>query len=382
MGASNCDESPNSCGSCIKRGVRCSLKPPSPPPQTTISSPISTFSLLDLELLHNFSTETSLSMSSYAALCKFYQTGLITEALKSDYLLHAILGFSAFHLKQQHQDILESTNEEQRLSISTKIEAYLVAGRAHCSAAIPPFREHLVNITPENCHSLYACASIIFAISFIESHDNLASFNAVEGTANENQGPGQIVTKWLLLLRGIRTVASQSWAWVEAGPMAQMADRSRYKGYEHNIAQVDEDITTFLNQLSAAFSQYSEFEVSTICIAAIDLLRKSFAGVASGCDAGVVFFWPALVDADFITLLESDRPEALLVLASYAVLLHTQSWRWWIRDLPQSIHKAIEGKLDGRWMEWLSWPAQAIRDTDAGQLQQDVLLVTEGTCCR
>jgi hypothetical protein len=74
-----------------------------------------------VELLHNFTTKTCLSVSKHVALQQFYRTTFVTEALKADWLLHCILGLSAFHLAQQHQEIAETSDEAQKSIVQSKV---------------------------------------------------------------------------------------------------------------------------------------------------------------------------------------------------------------------------------------------------------------------
>ena len=193
---------------------------------------------------------------------------------------------------------------------------------------------------------------------------------------------GLTVTKWLILLRGAKTVVAETDKWVRTGPMAPLITPRGVDGYERKIGAVDEDVTIYLDRVSAAFVEYSEPEVSKICIAAVELLRKSWVGIASGCDFGVAFFWAVLVEAEFMVLLELKRPEALLVLAAYCVLLHSGNWQWWLKGWPKHMLRMIEGMMEERWKGWLEWPVQVIGNEDTGQWKERALVVTEGVCCQ
>ena len=365
-----CDESPNSCNACIKRRTRCSFQPTTPPPPSPNldrTVPFQVSSLLDLELLHNFTTKTCLSASTNMDLVRFYQTDFITEALKSNHLLHCFLGVSALHLAQQYQEIFEEADEQQKPIIRSKIDRYSIAAHFHHNAGLSSFRQTLTNITSENCHALFGCAILIFITSFTECCQDLRSVPDSTLSTYGNQESSPNIMKWLLLLRGIKTVVDEGREWLHAGPMAPIISIARAKGYESNSGKIREDLTAYFNQLSGAFVQYSEPRVSDICIAAVELLRKSFAGMASGCDHSIVFYWPTLVHSDFVTLLELKTPEALVVLSSYCVLLHTQNSRWWIKGWPENMLKVLERTVENQWREWLWWPLQAIKNPGTGR---------------
>jgi len=184
--------------------------------------------------------------------------------------------------------------------------------------------------------------------------------------------------KWLLLVRGIKAIINETSGLVRSGPMAPMISVPWKEKYESNTGKVDEHVTAYFNRLCAAFVECSEPRVSEVCISAVKLLQKSFAGMAYERNSSLAFFWPTQVPPDFILLLESKRPEALVVLASYCVLLHTQNWRWWVSGAPANMLRAINGMLNEQWRGWLSWPFRAIRDGDGEQSNDCVLAKTEG----
>ena len=153
-----CDESPNGCGACFKRRARCSLKPSTPPPLSlptpktplpsspnqNLSTPFPASTLIDLELLHNFIAKTCGTMTKHH---HFYQTDFVSEAFKCDYVLHCLLGLSAFHLVQQNQELLQNAPAEQQPYISSKIEDYLLAAHFHQNAGLSTFRQELTDVS-------------------------------------------------------------------------------------------------------------------------------------------------------------------------------------------------------------------------------------------
>jgi hypothetical protein len=217
-------------------------------------------------------------------------------------------------------------------------------------------------------------------ISFAEACEDVRSITDSRLPADGQEGP--TVTKWLILLRGVKDVLRHTFEWVKAGPMAPALNPRSTLGYDYEIGAVPEDATMYLDLLSSAFREHSEPEVTDACIAAIKLLRKSWAGVANGCDFGVAFYWAIFLDDAFMALLDRKTPEALLVFGAYCVLLHSENWRWWMKGWPKNMLRMVEGMIDEQWKGWLRWPAQVIADEEAGKWRPPVLVVTEGMCCQ
>ena len=76
----------------------------------------------------------------------------------------------------------------------------------------------------------------------------------------------------------------------------------------------------------------------------------------------MVFVWPALVSSDYVDLLRQRQPEALVILAHYAVLLHRSRDLWLIGEGGKFLIESICGSLGSKWQEWLSFPKAAIRE--------------------
>ena len=357
-----CDERPNSCGACIKRRTRCSFK--SPTPSALSPAP----SLLDLELLHNFSTKTRLSMTTYAPLQEFYSTDFISKALKTDYVLHSLLSISAYHLAQQYQETLRIADEQPRLTDCSNIKGYLVAAHRHHKAGLNIFKQTLTNITSENCHALFACSALIAMTTFARSCDSLRLTNESLLISEADQESEITVIELLLQVRCIKTVLVEAQQWIQVGPMSPMLHIRGTERYEKTIGRVDEKIAVYLDSLSATVMQYSDSSVSDVCVTAIKLLRKSFAGMAYRCEPSVVFFWLVLVPSEFMTLLELNMPEALTVFASFCVLLHSLDGRWLFKGWSLNMLRIIERKLDKKWRRWLWLPSQIIRKEGSREL--------------
>lgn len=98
---------------------------------------------------------------------------------------------------------------------------------------------------------------------------------------------------------------------------------------------------------------------------AVNNLQKAFdvQRAAPGYKARVhvVFRWPILASPDFVDLLSQEQPEALVILAHYAALLHRNRHVWLIGDGGQFLIESICGSLGYEWQKWLEFPLAALR---------------------
>ncbi|KAH9238528.1 hypothetical protein K456DRAFT_1827104 [Colletotrichum gloeosporioides 23] len=70
--------------------------------------------------------------------------------------------------------------------------------------------------------------------------------------------------------------------------------------------------------------------------------------------------WPVRITRDYISLLQQRRPEALVIMGYYAVLLHRARDYWAVGDSGRFLVKTISNHLGSYWSEWLEWPNQEL----------------------
>ncbi|KIM92700.1 hypothetical protein OIDMADRAFT_150002 [Oidiodendron maius Zn] len=310
---------------------------------------------------------TCLSMTNRVPLQEFYKTTFITEALKSEHLLRLVLSVSALHLTEQHRETLITTDGHEKAAVVSKVKEYLTAADVHHSVALGSFRKRLANITAEDSHAIFGCAVLIAMASVARSCGSSWSFHLAERQkADEN------ILEYLVLLRGIKSVLTETQEWVQAGPMSPIIWQPGNTGKDNKC------ITAYLDKLSAAFVESAEPKVAAICIDAIKLLRQSFARMESGCEPSIVSFWPVLVHEDYMELLRSSQPEALIVLGSYCVFLQSQKWCWWVKGWPAKTLKTIDGMVGDELRPWLRWCVELLHPRDSKQETGRVSFISRG----
>ncbi|KAI0814144.1 hypothetical protein GGR55DRAFT_497565 [Xylaria sp. FL0064] len=81
--------------------------------------------------------------------------------------------------------------------------------------------------------------------------------------------------------------------------------------------------------------------------------------------------WPVVVPTEFINLVEERRPEALIVIAYYAVLMHDIKGYWISGDAGAFIIRSITHFLGNHWAEWLRWPNEILNsNTEVSSLSR------------
>ncbi|KAK5653295.1 hypothetical protein OQA88_8986 [Cercophora sp. LCS_1] len=124
----------------------CSISSPSP---LTLSSTASTNRLLELELLHRWTTHSWTSFSAIPECHAYLTSHLPRQALSNPYLLHAIFSAAATDL-----------------ALNTTSPHYLHAALTQSTLATTAFRNTITHTTPDNIDLLMYFSSLTAIVSF------------------------------------------------------------------------------------------------------------------------------------------------------------------------------------------------------------------------
>ena len=227
---------------------------------------------------------------------------------------------------------------------------YLLLAAHHQSLALPLIRSTLTCITKENCHALYACGHIItkYAFASPQSPDSLV-FSSGIGTVSE----------FVPLLRGAFSVHDHSIEWLASGPLGSCLERPLDEAPDLNQNPDDARLEQILTVLQAVGT-----EDAMVCCEALSVLRKLFAMAATPNQTistkTLVYSWPAHISEEYITLLSERKPEALLVLAHYCIMLKMIDSFWFMKDCAARLLHQCRKNLSEEWHLFISWPLAVV----------------------
>ena len=75
--------------------------------------------------------------------------------------------------------------------------------------------------------------------------------------------------------------------------------------------------------------------------------------------------WLTQISPIYVEQLDQRRPEALVILAHFAVLLHRAADNWFIGDLGSQLIHRINSQLGAHWEEWLAWPNSMLQQKNS-----------------
>lgn len=247
--------------------------------------------------------------------------------------MYEILAIAASHLSQLHP-----TQQKHYQDASTDLQTKALS---------------LFNIDPLDVHAGNCISKFLFS-SFLGIH---VFFNTISTSSND----ADLLDKFIAYLdihRGVRAITATSWQMLketELEPILQAAETNiQPRAEEYREC----DRLTALLDSSDLSSPYLEE-----CRNALEHLRGLFGSKQCQRDSqelDFVFAWPVIISGEYTKLLLKRQPEALIILAYYAVLLHARRRVWVIGDAGRALIESITMHLGTYWKQWLAWPNEML----------------------
>ncbi|CEJ57611.1 hypothetical protein PMG11_06299 [Penicillium brasilianum] len=298
----------------------------------------------ELELMHQFATETYLSLCVSESEKVTWQKLVPRLALKHRYLMHGILSLASLHIA--------TTLDPSQARV------YVDTGLEYHSVSLEPFRVAVDNLTPENCDA-------VFAESIITTAINLSLPQLTAGHGNEGKMTENMMTAFELL-QGVKKILTIGRSWIRLELFSQG------EFWKDTSAELDEDTDSALNQLLFLNDQIkssSNERQHGIHRDVINHLRHCFMKLSCSLDPAPVLAWLGAVDTGFVHGIRTRSPFSLLILAYWGVLLaQLDGQRWWARNAGKALVTEILVSLNGENLLWegcLAWVRRKIGLHDA-----------------
>lgn len=257
---------------------------------------------------------------------------LLKSGLEYPYLLHEMLAFSSLHLAAIHP-AKSFHYQHQAMALQTR--------------AVSLFNSQWTEIDETNCVGILLFSSVL-------GHHLLA-----DTLANQDIGGLDcFMAKYLHCVeihRGIHTLAISAWPQLmksEFEPILSASSRFTSRSPRGNDCEG-------ISELISA-SQGLGDEDKEACQLVIRNLQIGFDAVSTELGQGyrhyMIYTWLMLAPSRFINLLSAKKPEALILLAFYAVLLHHGRKMWQVKGAGVHVLRMINEYLDPVWYRWLQYP--------------------------
>lgn len=301
--------------------------------------PSTDLNVSDLELLHHFTTVAYKTIPSRAArdIHELWQVPILQLGFKHEFLLRGILALSALHLGYLRPDCRER---------------YVLKASNHQSVALQAFQEALARVDTSNCQAIFAFSCIIVILAF-------ATPRSPEG------GFKKEILDWFHLVRGCSSVLQAQWDTIANSFLAPLLRESMSNDTAPAYSVPNSGRITDLARICSNPGLADEREASSAYALAIHELLKTFTNVSILADRGLnyiptAFVWPIAIPPLYLDLLGSKKPEAMVILAYYSVLLHKMDREWYMKGWACHLVTTIEASIGKEWQEWLAWPKEVI----------------------
>jgi hypothetical protein len=321
---------------------------------------------MHLELLHHFDHNLSLTFAPLQPDIEPLLQLAIREAFTRPYLMDELLALSAAH----KSSTLTPNTSAEALTYRTEATRLQTRALARLNAASAPSSE-----SDDNCVALFLFSTflgqhVLFDVFCPHRRTDLAA----------------VLDRFVHCLglhRGIRAIAGTWWERLRRESrlmfgLPEYLTSGTGSGTPASSSQERRAECATLLELLRTKSELAG-SAGEACREAVEALQRMFDSARQPMTAGaaassrrfiVVQEWPVRVPAGYVELLEQRRPEALVILAYYGVLLHRARDHWAIGDAGSYLVRSITKHLGAYWAEWLRWP-NAVVDGDASGGEPD-----------
>ncbi|UKZ75905.1 hypothetical protein TrVFT333_003601 [Trichoderma virens FT-333] len=266
---------------------------------------------------------------------------IFKSAITTPFLMDELLAMAALHLSTQAFDPAE---KNQYLHQAAQLQTRALG---HFNAVRP-------RVSDENCTAMFLFSSLlglhtlfdttIYQRDFTEFLDKLIQFVALH--------------------RGIRTVTRQSWHIINETEMKHIIDPISA------LDQLDPQLTVscvecdgLLAHLTASIESLGPTAFNACCeaVKSLQWVIGRRRGLPDELHPHITMAWPVLVSFDYLQMLKQRRPEALVVLAHWAVLLYRDRGFWVFGDTGRFMIESASKYLGTYWQDWMAWPNDILK---------------------
>ncbi|KAF7591717.1 hypothetical protein BBP40_001161 [Aspergillus hancockii] len=330
-----CDESRPNCGSCQRKRLVCTFKseppllahPASPSPGVLPAPPLP---LLELELLHHWHTVAGASLALNETVQDLFRVTVPGLALSHPFLMHGLLAVSALHISQK-------CPAERR-------PKYTEVAISHNNLALSLCPSLLSNVTPENCHALFAFSCLVAIFAF-----------ATQGPA---ASPTTLsiadVVKIFGLIRGVKSIVEEARSWIQQGemrPLLRMPGNQRQDSKGKPTLEAFTRIQQLVEEQVSLEPALHGSNDGPVISAALEQLTGILELCTTLDNPGAIMAWPVLVDAEYLALLLQEEPTSLVIIGYYGAALNLLSNEWWLDGWGEFLVKLALDRL-GTTAKW------------------------------
>ncbi|KAE8139246.1 hypothetical protein BDV38DRAFT_281411 [Aspergillus pseudotamarii] len=279
--------------------------------------------VLKSRLIHHYSTATYLTLSVKPEFQYIWQVEVPGIAFEHRFLLPMIMAVSALHICRKGSPGVR----------------YIAYGYQQYEAALKGSSLALSDISPSNCHALYAVSAIgfVFELGTSYNQDSLLY-----------RGAG-VLAPWIMHIQGVRTIMLSTWAHIKAGVLGIMFDSEPSSNGPLELESCVNDFVGYIETMPLAPEQIAVYRS-----AANELIKWSKMPHSG------FFGWVCSFGDEYGRLLAGKNPYALVIFGYSCILLRTGGPTYWISRWPEGLLREVYGYLSPSLRGWLKWPMEEL----------------------
>lgn len=289
-----------------------------------------------LELMHHFSTRTSLTVSSTERVRQVWQLEVPKVALSYGWLMHGLLSVAALDLA--------------RLGAGDR-DRYLKASVHYQNLALRSFTPLLSQMSSANC------PTAMFAFSSIMVMSAMAYQQVPVGHSCQDYLSETI--KVFRLTRGAAGIFASEYEYIKQGVFASVFQLNSPDNPELELPADVQNAMIALRALTSG-STNSQTVKDILVNATSEVERCWKFSAANPTDHSTNFIFRTQVTDEYMELLKEKEPVSLVILVHYAAALHHMRHYWWIGNWARRLIEAISKELGDCWMAHLEWPVHVV----------------------
>ncbi|KFA47748.1 hypothetical protein S40293_07129 [Stachybotrys chartarum IBT 40293] len=328
------------------------LPPPHPPPLTSTTSIASssssasaaTFTAQHLNLLHHAENNMDDSFLGRGQ-ARLTISVALKNATSAPYLIDEVLALAAVHLIITGQ-AQESSASLQRQATELQTRALATFTR-ETGAFGSTSSDEVTNAVPR---FLFSALLSMHVLANCLAHDPSSAFhNFIDS-----------FVECIRLHTGVRTVIKPDWYTIlksELYPMLSAANVVSAQNLEKKTGNECEPLDALMQTADLSPSS------AAACRSAVKALQWAFDWQNNYQDRHTAYAGSAfviVVTDDFAEVLRKHRPEALVIMAYYGVLLHRARRFWVFGSSGAQIVRAVAHNLGSFWQDAIKWPLHVI----------------------
>lgn len=324
------------------------------------------FGLLELELIHHYSTQTYLTITSRLTSHIIWRDVIFREALRYPFLLDALMATSALHKATCQPETSEAHAEYSRRALGYQ------------NAALAGYIPALSNPTKSNSIALFAISVLLSVWSFGSKRLPEALSNGRLGLSpslkmrHSTDGPSSSddtidfssVISLMQVIQGVHAVLMQTREWL-VEELMELLLSPKDEDLPQNTPDVEAALSLLAERIDQACGSMANKSDAVKEIHDLYLERLQSLRVVARCRTVLewdpyVFSWPVTVKPLYMDLLRQHDPIALALFIHWAACFRALDHLWWAKGWAYSLVQDVSAFLDHSWTNVLVWPRQAV----------------------